>query len=341
MLIYTNAETMKSVFLSLAVLFSALQLHAQKPILRFNEDGQFKIAQFTDMHISVDRSDYCNEQAEKTFERLSRVANHEKPDFIVFTGDIVTRGNSGKGWQRLLDSLNTYKIPFCVVFGNHDPEPGLTREEMSQLISSSPYSVNQLNSAGQLADIDLDVLFSKGNNPAMALYCMDSNDYSYNKSWGKYAWFSTEQIQWLRNSCVNKTQANGGKVLNSLAFFHICLVEYTAAIENPKNQRVGRKAENECPGALNTGMFAAMVETGNIMGVFVGHDHDNDYVVVEKGVALGYGRFSGDDTTYNNLRPGVRLIVAQEGQRNFDSWILEDDGRVVHKLKYRNGKFEK
>jgi hypothetical protein len=332
---------MKSVFLSLAVLFSALQLHAQKPILRFNEDGQFKIAQFTDMHISVDRSDYCNEQAEKTFARLSRVANHEKPDFIVFTGDIVTRGNSGKGWLRLLDSLNTYKIPFCVVFGNHDPEPGLTREEISQLISSSPYSVNQLNSAGQLADIDLDVLFSKENNPAMALYCMDSNDYSYNKSWGKYAWFSTEQIQWLRNSCVNKTQAYGGKVLNSLAFFHICLVEYTAAIENPKNQRVGRKAENECPGALNTGMFAAMVETGNIMGVFVGHDHDNDYVVVEKGVALGYGRFSGDDTTYNNLRPGVRLIVAQEGQRNFDSWILEDDGRVVHKLKYRNGKFEK
>ena len=341
MLIHTNPETMKSVFLSLAVLFTALQLHAQKPVLRFNEDGQFKIAQFTDMHISVDRSDYCNEQAEKTFARLSRVANHEKPDFIVFTGDIVTRGNSGKGWQRLLDSLNTYKIPFCVVFGNHDPEPGLTREEMSKLISSSPYSVNQLNSAGQLADIDLDVLCSKENKPAMALYCMDSNDYSPNKSWGKYAWFSTDQIQWLRNSCVNKAQANGGNVLNSLAFFHICLVEYTAAIENPKNQRVGRKAESECPGALNTGMFAAMVETGNIMGVFVGHDHDNDYVVVEKGVALGYGRFSGDDTTYNNLRPGVRFIVAQEGERNFDSWILEDDGRVVHKLKYRNGKFEK
>ena len=227
---------------------------AKEPVLKFKEDGKFKIAQFTDMHISIDRSEYCNEQAEKTFARLSRVATLEKPDFIVFTGDIVTRGDSMRGWQRLIDSLNTYKIPFCVVFGNHDPEPGLTREEMSRLISSSPYSVNLLNSDGQLADMDLDVLSAKGDMPAMALYCMDSNDYSYNKSWGKYAWFSTEQIQWLRNSCVNKTQANGGKVLNSLAFFHICLVEYTAAIENPKNQRVGRKAENECPGALNTGM---------------------------------------------------------------------------------------
>ena len=332
---------MKAIIITLTAFMAALQVYAQKPVLKFNEEGKFKIAQFTDMHISIDRSEYCNEQAEKTFARLSRVATQEKPDFIVFTGDIVTRGDSMRGWQRLIDSLNTYKIPFCVVFGNHDPEPGLTREDMSKIISSSPYSVNLLNSDGQLADMDLDVLSAKGDMPAMALYCMDSKDYSPDKSWGKYGWFSTEQIQWLRNSCINKTQANGGKVLNSLAFFHICLVEYTAAIENPKNQRVGRKAENECPGALNTGMFAAMVETGNIMGVFVGHDHDNDYVVVEKGVALGYGRFSGDDTTYNNLRPGVRFIVAQEGQRNFDSWILEDDGRVVHKLKYRNGKFEK
>lgn len=332
---------MKQILLSITILLASLQLSAHKPVLRFNQEGRFKIAQFTDMHISVDKSDYCNEQAEKTFARLSRVANQEKPDFIVFTGDIVTRGDTRKGWQRLLDSLNTYKIPFCVTFGNHDPESGLSREEMSRIITSSPYSVNSLNSAGQLADMDLDVLSYSGDKPSMALYCLDSGDYSPDKSIGKYAWFSMDQILWLRNSCLKKTQENDGNVLNSLAFFHICLVEYTAAFENPKNQKIGKKAESECPGALNTGMFAAMVETGNIMGVFVGHDHDNDYVVVEKGVALGYGRFSGDDTIYNNLRPGVRLIVAQEGQRNFDSWILEDDGRVVHKLKYRNGKFEK
>ena len=332
---------MKPIIITLAALIAAFQVYAQQPMLRFNEDGEFKIAQFTDMHISIDRSEYCNLQADKTFARLSRIARQEKPDFMVFTGDIVTRGDSMKGWQRLLDSLNIYKIPFCVTFGNHDPEPGLTREQMSELISASPYSVNLLSPAGQLADMDLDVLSSKGNKPALALYCMDSNDYSPNKSWGKYAWFSTDQIQWLRNSCLSKTESNGGNVLNSLAFFHICLVEYTAAIDNPRNQRVGRKAENECPGALNTGMFSAMVQAENIMGVFVGHDHDNDYVVVDKGVALGYGRFSGDDTTYNNLRPGVRFIVAQEGQRNFDSWILEDDGRVVHYMKYRNGKIEK
>ena len=73
----------------------------------------------------------------------------------------------------------------------------------------------------------------------------------------------------------------------------------------------------------------------------MGHDHDNDYVVAEKGIALGYGRFSGDDTTYNNLRPGSRLIVVEEGQRAFSSWILEDDGREVHKMKFKDGVISK
>lgn len=103
--------------------------------------------------------------------------------------------------------------------------------------------------------------------------------------------------------------------------------------------RVGRRAENECPGALNPGMFAAMAETGSILGVFVGHDHDNDYIVAHHGIALGYGRFSGGNTTYNNLRPGARVIVLHEGERGFETWIREDDGRRVDYAWYAGGRF--
>ena len=31
------------------------------------------------------------------------------------------------------------------------------------------------------------------------------------------------------------------------------------------------------------------------MGVFVGHDHDNDFIGIDKGIALGYGRVTGAD----------------------------------------------
>lgn len=84
-----------------------------------------------------------------------------------------------------------------------------------------------------------------------------------------------------------------------------------------------------------------MVETRSIMGTFVGHDHDIDYLVIEKGVCLGYGRYSGDNTTYNNLRPGVRMISLQEGNRGFESWIREDDGRIVDHVRAGEGQIVK
>lgn len=331
----------KSIALLVVLLISSFSVSAQKT-LRFNEDGKFKILQFTDTHLGTGNgaSEYRCLQAEKTLARISRVVKQEKPDFIVLTGDIVTGGDASATWSRILDSLASFKTPFCIVYGNHDPERKLTRKEMSRPIVSTPYSLNRLNSAEELADVELEVLASQGDQPALLLYCMDSHDYSTIKSVKGYGWFTTDQIEWLRNSCNARTESNGGMSVPSLAFFHICLQEYGQAWSNPKNSRKGKRAEDECPGALNTGMFAAMVESGSVMGTFVGHDHDNDYVVAEKGIALGYGRFSGDDSTYNNLRPGARIIVVEEGQRCFESWILEDDGRIAHRMKFSNGKIE-
>lgn len=328
----------KIVSVSLALVTFVSVLSAREKELRFDSNGQFKIAQFTDMHLYLGHSEYRDAQAEKTFARLSRVVRNEKPDLLVFTGDIVTGGDGLRAWNRLIDSLNIYKLPFCVMFGNHDPEV-VSRTDMSKVIVSSQYSFNELNDAKELADMELEVMSSKGDKVSCVLYCMDSHDYPKDRSLGKYAWFETSQIEWLRNCCMARREANGGELVNSLAFFHICLQEYGPAFDNPKNYKKGRRAENECPGALNSGMFAAMVETGNIMGVFVGHDHDNDYVVLEKGIALGYGRFSGDYTTYTTFRSGVRIIVLDEGKRGFETWILEDEGRKAVKFKMEDNKF--
>ena len=92
-------------------------------------------------------------------------------------------------------------------------------------------------------------------------------------------------------------------------------------------------------------MFAAMLESGSMMGVFCGHDHDSDYIVPHYGIALAYGRYSGDDTVYNHLAHGTRVILFDEaelkaGERTFRTWIHEDDGRIQHKVKFKDGKLE-
>jgi 3',5'-cyclic AMP phosphodiesterase CpdA len=320
-----------------AALWSVATLQAQPAELRFRDDGTFRIAQFTDMHLDPSKPRRLAE-SEKTFARLERVLTSERPDLVVFTGDVVTGAPAEGMWRRLLDAVERHGIPFCVVLGNHDAEQDLARTEIARIVTSYDGSLNRLADNGELADVELTVAGRGSDRPAWAFYCLDSHDYSTIEGIDGYGWFLPGQVEWLRACCTDRTEANGGRPLPSLAFFHIALPEYVAAWRNPDNSHIGRAAEDECPGVLNTGMFSAMAATGSVVGTFVGHDHDIDYLVAEKGICLGYGRFSGDNTTYNNLRPGVRMLVLTEGARGFETWIREDDGRMVDHARFDEGK---
>lgn len=92
--------------------------------------------------------------------------------------------------------------------------------------------------------------------------------------------------------------------------------------------------EKACAPELNTGMFTAMKEAGDVMGMFVGHDHDNDYAVMWKGILLAYGRFTGGNTEYNHLSNGARVILMKEGARTFTTWIRLKGGEIIDKTVY-------
>lgn len=329
----------KAVFLLLAVVMAIPVIGQHRDgDLRFDAKGSFRIAQFTDTHLDIE-TPYGEAQAERTLKRIKSVIETEKPDLAIFTGDVVTGDHAEKAWHLVLSTMSGLSVPFCVVLGNHDAEQDLSRERIAEIVTGYAGNLNTRVS-GELDDVVLEVKGADGGTAAV-LYCLDSHDYSTIPEIDGYGWFTDAQIAWYRSRSAEYSASNGGAPLPSLAFFHIALPEYVAAWRNPENTHIGRAAEDECPGALNPGMFAAMVECGDVMGTFVGHDHDIDYLVAEKGIALGYGRFSGDDTTYNNLRQGVRIIVLHEGRRSFDTWIREDDGRTVDKARFAEGKISK
>lgn len=99
----------------------------------------------------------------------------------------------------------------------------------------------------------------------------------------------------------------------ALAFFHIPLSEYNEAASDENAILYGTRMEKACSAAINTGMFAAMKEAGDVMGTFVGHDHDNDYSVMWKGDRTGLWTFHGCNTEYNHLSNGARVIVLKDG----------------------------
>jgi hypothetical protein len=177
----------------------------------------------------------------------------------------------------------------------------------------------------------------KGKKSNFLLYFMDSHAYSTMEDVKGYGWFGNDQVEWYRKNSARYAKKNGGPV-PALAFFHIPLIEYASMI-SAKSKLVGTKSDNECPAALNSGLFLAMKESGDVMATFVGHDHDNDYIGNYCGIFLAYGRFSGSATTpganrepYTHLPHGARVIELTAGEKGFKTWIRLEGNQIINEM---------
>lgn len=282
--------------------------------LKFNKEKTFKIAQFTDIHW-----DHNSENCPKTIETIEYVLKVEKPDLAILTGDIVTASPAAKGWAVVAEPFIKARIPWTVTLGNHDAEPGISRDEIFELLQSFPYFVgskgNDLSGCGNYI---LPVKSSKGKKVAANVYCFDSNSYSINKKHSDYDWIHFDQISWYRNESKKATITNENMPLPSLAFFHIPIPEYNHVVG--KETTKGDQFEGVASADVNSGIFASMLEMKDVMGVFVGHDHDNNYIGIYKDIALAFGQVTGTDA-YGDLDRGSRIIELKEGEYSFDTWI--------------------
>lgn len=77
--------TCKKVLFSLMALLNIFTVWGQKETLKFNQNRTFKIVQFTDVHYKYD--DQVNSQV--ALDRMNEVLDIEKPEFVIFTGDVV------------------------------------------------------------------------------------------------------------------------------------------------------------------------------------------------------------------------------------------------------------
>ncbi len=310
---------MKGIFIFLLACLS-LQLTAQQSTLRFNKQGTFKIVQFTDLHYSVEKQ----AESEAALTCIASVLDVEKPDLVVFTGDLVYSKPAKEGLNRILKSVVDRKLPFAVAWGNHDDEQDISRAELQSYVEQIPGCLGKKTKGipGE-SNFILTIQPNEGKRASAILYFLDSHAYSALPLVKGYDWIKPGQINWYTDNSKRFTAGNDGKPLPALAFFHIPLPEYNLAAYDENVHLMGYRFEKSCAPALNTGLFTAMLEAGDVMGVFVGHDHDNDYVTDWKGIALGYGRFSGGNTEYNNLPEGngARVILLKENERDLTTWI--------------------
>lgn len=289
--------------------------------LAFDDRGTFKIVQFTDTHVDLEHKKNL-----EVYRIVADVLAAEQPDLAILTGDVVTETDPREGYRRFAEIFERTGTPWAVVFGNHDTENTMTRRTLAGYVQSLPLCINRDEGETTGGSNFVLPVIGRDKKVAALLYCMDSNSYSTLKpTVDGYGWFDFSQIQWYRDKSSDFTAANGAP-LPALAFFHIPLPEYTRAWNNAETPPIGVKNEPECSPDINTGMFAAMLECGDVMGTFVGHDHINDYIGRHYDIALAYGRVSKVMRGADDPLAGGRVIVLHEGARRFETWIRDMNG---------------
>jgi hypothetical protein len=286
--------------------------------LRFRSDGTFTIVQFTDMHI---KDGIEPEKDAQTLALMEQIIASQKPDLIVLTGDVISSydvEDQEGTFRRAVAGVAESAIPFAVIYGNHDSEKGITRQRLNEILKdyANNFSEDGPEDIHGVGNYVLTVAGSVSEEDAAVLYFFDSGD-SAPESVGGYEWIHSDQVHWYCKESSQLAQKNGS-LLPGLAFFHIPIPEYEQVWR--EGSSIGNKGEEVCCPKLNSGLFTAMLEQGDVMGTFAGHDHDNDYEGVLHGIRLCYGRVTGNNT-YGELTRGARIITLFEGKREFDTWI--------------------
>ena len=82
--------------------------------LRFHENGEFRILQFTDTHWNSN-----NDSGERPVEIqkiIKATVAKENPDFIIYTGDVVLGSDDiMQEWQIFADFMASLSVPYSVV----------------------------------------------------------------------------------------------------------------------------------------------------------------------------------------------------------------------------------
>ena len=317
------------VFLLFVLLTATVCAQSQRLPLRFRADGTFKIVQFTDLHYI-----HNNPHAQRALIRMREVVEAERPDLVIVTGDMIFGEPADKCMRDVAQCLDSMGVPFCTTFGNHDEEFGLSHEELYTILHT-PNNVEPEHETGTEFDYMLRILGSRDDSTRAAVYCLDSHNKRHYGPFVGYAWLTKSQISWYRDLSRSLRKQNGDRPVPSVAFFHIPLPEFETAFRKRDTWVVGARMESVCCPRYNSGMFNAMKKEGDVLGIFCGHDHNNDYAVMWEGILLAYGRYTGGNTVYNDLvgGNGARVIVLHEGERAFETWIRLKKGTIRNPLR--------
>lgn len=292
--------------------------------LRYRADGSFRIIQFTDTHIGnmpFHEDDY------KTFQLIEQALDHFDVDLIMHTGDVIwSEGvkNCDQVFAKALSYFDQAKVPMAITFGNHDSEEMITRSDLRRIFDECVEMKADKHHSMIKDDREsytLEILAHDSDQVVNTLYVLDSGAAAPLEV-GIYDWNQPDQVAWFNQ--VAPHYRRGDRVKRNLVFQHIPLPEYWQAATQILDGVNHETNDAISAPYINTGLFASLYIDGEVWGMFVGHDHDNNFEGLHQDLHLVYGNVSGYQT-YGDLKRGVRIIELQQASDQIKTYTVTID----------------
>ncbi len=332
----------------------------QEDKLRFNKNGKFVIIQVADaqdLHF-VRRT---------MVKMLNKAYDSVKPDLVVFAGDnilgnhlkdarfgtrevVKTKEGEYKRMKKAIsyicEPLEKRKIPFTMIYGNHDDVNMMTKEEQADIYRSYNMCIG-LNNPDKSVDVDtfnLPLYSSDGKRKLFNLWMIDSA-WQDKKTGLSHEGVKAETVEWYKRVSRELREENGGEPLPSLMFQHIPMPESASLqIECDKNDPLavpyyergelrgyvkldpakahGFLGEAMCCCHENYGQLEALQEAGDVKAVVYAHDHTNNFIGEHDGIRIIQSSCASFRCYGNHLR-GVRVFEIDESEpSNFKTYFL-------------------
>lgn len=235
-------------------------------VIQKEQGKDFKILNLADIQYSDVKDIGKRSYTEETIKTL---IEQEKPDLILMTGDQTWTATQRSSIKSLIKFMDSFKIPWAPVFGNHDGEGNADKNWLADRYEESEYCLFKKgpNNIGGVGNYIINIM--EGDKIVESIIMMDSGvwrnypdesehfmysdalkddyegeeksknykEYKLNDDGTRqqaqygtgYEFIAESQIAWYKWAIEGAAKINGGTAPESTAVFHIALPEYHEA----------------------------------------------------------------------------------------------------------------
>lgn len=311
-------------------------------VKRKNDDIRF--LQLTDMQI-IDasqrrtpdrlRQDEINAWGKETvtgncYNHIKSLVKQTNPDLIFITGDIVYGqfDDSGEVLKEFIDFMDSFEVPWTVVYGNHDNESKIGIERQCEFYSNGKYCMFKRGDVSGNSNFSIGI--SIGGELKKVMYMLDSHGVLRKQA------LLPDQIDYMKQKAL-ALKEKYGTVSEGFMAFHIPVDYYKKAAyskgyatDDKKYFNIGVDVEGigddfgfdyeaggSCGYIATNSNFEEFLKLANIKGVFVGHNHNSCACIEYGGIKWVYGLKTGQYDYHIGGQIGGTLITVETENNKF------------------------